>query len=236
MENTITRISDLPLENMGQNSIPTSFATGNKMGQSIGDSGLPTNYIPINVHANPYGISAQNPIMPNPEQTNAPRNQNIGYNTAPPQSIPHLSEEQMRQISNMQPQRLPSRDIHQDTTGYTHDEQVNVNYIPRAPVSSDYVRDYENMTEKNMREYEAKKKQESRLDMLLNEFQTPIFVALLFFMFQLPIVNKYLKTFSFLSIYNIDGNFNFNGLLLKSVLFGASYYSVYKSIIFLSEA
>jgi hypothetical protein len=33
-----------------------------------------------------------------------------------------------------------------------------------------------------------------------------------------------------LSIYNTDGNFNFNGLLLKSIMFGSLYYAVMKII------
>jgi len=59
---------------------------------------------------------------------------------------------------------------------------------------------------------------------------------ILFFFFQLPIVNSMLfKRFSFLSIYNDDGNFNVTGLILKSILFGSSYYISQKVTTFLSE-
>jgi len=57
----------------------------------------------------------------------------------------------------------------------------------------------------------------------------------LFFFFQLPLVNLFFKRFAFLSIYNSDGHFNFNGLLFKSVLFGSAYYSIMKTTTLLSE-
>jgi len=214
MEN-ITRISDLPDNSTGMTN------TFNPNLQQAGPSA--TSYVPINVHANPYGISAQNP-MPPPQQ---PQQQ------LPPQYIP---ETQKAQLQQMQPQRLPSRDIPQDSAGYIQDEQITPNYIPPVRNMNDYVREHQDMTEKNLKEYEEKNKREKKLDILLNEFQTPLFVALLFFLFQLPMINNLIfKRFSFLSIYNPDGNFNFNGLVLKSVAFGAFYYCTLKFSSFLSE-
>jgi hypothetical protein len=184
-------------------------------------------YIPINLHPNPYGISAQNPIMTPPQQT---------VPVQPKQSQQYISEEQRTQIQAMQQQRLPSRDIPQDQSDYNHDEQITPNYIPKPSMQRDYVRDHEDMTEKNLREYEEKNRKEKRLDVILTELQVPIFIAVLFFLFQLPMVNTMIfKRFSFLSIYNADGNFNFSGLVLKSILFGSLYYFIVKSTIFLSE-
>jgi hypothetical protein len=231
MENAITRISDLPLDNNMQMSnsyspnVPSQGHImpnqGPNMGQSVGQE--QPNYMPINIHPNPYGISAQNPIMPPPQQPNVSQKQ-------------MMSEEQQMQLQAMQRQRLPSRDIPKDTTGYIQDDQVKPNYIPKSNVSSDYVRDYEDFTEKNRKEYEDKKKESNRLDNFLSEFQTPIFVAILFFFFQLPIINQtFFKPISFLSLHNLDGNFNFYGLFLKSLLFGSAYYSTFKMIHFLVE-
>ena len=201
MENTMTttRIADLPESTDGSNGLPSNH------------------YVPINIHPNPNGTpTGQNMIMPNPQQTSKQFQQPI---QAPPQAQ-YLSEEQQMQLQQLGHQRLPSRDIAQNTTQYAQDEQIKPNYIPRANVSSDYVRDYEDTTEKNMREYEKKKKNQSRIDYLLTEFQTPIFIAILFFVFQMPMVNTMIfKQLSFLSIYNADGNFNFNGLMCKSILF-----------------
>lgn len=223
MEN-ITRISDLPENN---SVVPTSngyspmIPSPPVQQMNVQAGGTPSGYMPINVHPNPYGISTQNPIMDPPQQQNIPNKQQ-----------PYFSEEQLMQ---MQRQRLPSRDIPQDTTSLMQDEQVKPNYIPKVRFEEDYVRKQEDMTEHNLREYEAKNKRERKMDLIFNEIQTPLFIAILFFFFQLPVVNIFLKRFSFLSIYNSDGNFNFNGLLIKSLMFGSAYYTILKMTTLLSE-
>jgi len=215
MEN-ITRIADLP-----------EGGLQNTFNPNVQQPPVTNGYTPINLHPNPYGISAQNPIMTPPQQQ------------APVQQQQYISEEQREQraqIQSMQPQRLPSRDIPNDQSGYNHDEQVTPNYIPKPKMEKDYVREYEDMTEKNLREYEDKNRKEKKLDMILTELQVPIFIAILFFFFQLPMVNTLVfKRFAFLSIYNADGNFNFSGLVLKSVLFGLFYYFTLKFTNFLAE-
>uniref|UniRef100_A0A6C0DLU9 Uncharacterized protein n=1 Tax=viral metagenome TaxID=1070528 RepID=A0A6C0DLU9_9ZZZZ len=246
MENSITRIADLPDTMTSQSNtsysmnIPQNINNNPPIssgGQT--DNGLPTNYIPINVHPNPYGISAQNPIMPIPQQTTGqqqqqpqqqqPQYQQMNYIGQPTQSQQFMSQEH-------QQQRLPSRDIPRDATGYIQDEQIQPNYIPKSTVKNDYVREYEDTTEKNMREYEQKKRHENRLDMIFTELQTPLLIAILFFIFQMPIINTMIfKKFSFLSIYTMDGNFNIYGLLFKSLLFASLFYSITKSMKFLSE-
>jgi len=119
---------------------------------------------------------------------------------------------------------------------YQQDIQTTPNYIPKTNISSDYVRDNEDMTEQNYKEYQQRKKESNQLDNILTEFQTPIFVAILFFFFQLPIINKMIfKKLNFLSLHDADGNFNFYGLLLKSILFGSAYYSIFKAINFLID-
>jgi hypothetical protein len=216
---TSTRLSDLP-ENITTQIInstglpPTISVSNNGYDKS---QSMPTNYTPLNTHPNPYGISAQNPIM----ETQQP---------------PPLTENQRAQLQQQAPVRLPSRDISRDTTGYAQDEQIQPNYIPKSNVSSDYVRDYEDMTERNLREYEEKKRKESRLDMLMTEFQIPFFIALLFLLFQLPRINKVLfKRLSFMGIHHLDGNLNFYGMVLKSILFGVAYYFSVKTADYLSE-
>lgn len=239
MENTVTKIDDLPFGNNNQN------GPSNNVGpQTISisemkkkpDNELPTNYTPINVHPNPYGVSAENPIRQNPQM-----GENQQYNSQQ-QQVPTqvqtvgMPDEFREQIQNMPPQQLPSRDIPMKTDTYTIDEQVKTNYIPKPKIDSDYVREHYDMTEQNLREYESKRYRENKLDDFLSDFQTPLFVAILYFFFQLPVVNTMIfKRFSFLSIYGEDGNFNFNGLLLKSLLFGNIFYSITKIVNFISN-
>jgi hypothetical protein len=223
MEN-ITRIADLP-DN------PNGPGLQNTFNPNAQQPPVTNGYTPINLHPNPYGISAQNPIMPPPQQQ-LPTQQQVPMQM-PPQ---YISEEQKMQIQSLQQQRLPSRDIPSDQAGYNHDEQITPNYIPKAKQEKDYVRDYEDMTEKNLKEYEDKNRKEKKLDIILTELQIPIFISILFFFFQLPIINTLVfKRFVFLSIYNSDGNFNFSGLVFKSILFGLFYYFTLKFTNFLAE-
>jgi hypothetical protein len=223
MENT-TRISDLP--DSAPNYTPTIPAAVETRQQN--SAAMPTNYVPINVHPNPYGISTQNPIPPPG---------NSVPNPAASQQAPHyLSEEQKHQIQGMQQQRLPSRDIPRETLEYTQDEEIQANYIPKRAVSKDYVREYEDMTERNLREYEGKKKAMNSANEFTDRMQIPLLIAILYLIFQLPIVNTMVfKKFSWLAIYDLDGNFNFYGLLLKSALFGGVFYGFQRIETFFSD-
>lgn len=235
MENSITRISDLPLDNNMQMS--NTYSQGQQKRVTF-DDGQAQNYMPINIHPNPYGISTQPNGIPPPEQQMPTKQRSTQPNfiQQPPPQSEYLSEEHQMQLQQLSQQRLPSRDIPQTPSNYVQDEQVKPNYIPKANVSSDYVRDYEDMTEKNRIEYEKKKKENNKLDNIINEFQTPVFIAILFFFFQLPMVNRIIfKKLSFLALHDADGNFNFNGLFMKSVLFGSVYYMVFKIINLLVE-
>jgi len=152
MEN-ITRISDLPDQNnMIPNQLPQIPMTNNNSTRGTGDS---MNYVPINLHPNPYGISAQNPIMPPPQQPST-HGHSSNSMIAPPQYIPEAD------IAQMQRQRLPSRDIPHDISDHIQDEQVQPNYIPKVRFEDDYVSRQEEMTEKNLRDYENKTRREKK--------------------------------------------------------------------------
>lgn len=133
-------------------------------------------------------------------------------------------------------QRLPSRDIPMDQTNYQQDEEIQPNYIPRVRFADDYVKDYENLSESSIRTHERRKERESLVDRVLTDLQTPIFVAILFFVFQMPLVNTMVfRKFSFLSIYNGDGNVNMYGIALKSLLFGGAFYSLNNTVDYLTN-
>ena len=107
MEKT-TRISDLP-ENITMQ-MPAYGATMNTNGGGGGGGGnkqnmnfdSPTNYTPINIHPNPYGISAQNPIMSPPQQPNVQQMQQMNHmEYSQPPTRQYLSEQQQMEIQNM---------------------------------------------------------------------------------------------------------------------------------------
>jgi len=216
---TITRLTDLPDTNIETKPPPKMSGFGSDM------------YIPMDVHPNPYGIQqSQNGGMPMPEQTTQGR-QSGNQNT-----VPQLSAEQIAMMKEMPTQRLPQRDIPMDQTELMHDDQIQPNYIPKPKVTSDYIQEYQESTDRKLREYEEKKHRERMQDNLFDKIQIPIMISLMFFLFHLPIVNTIIfKRFSFLSIYTDDGNFNIYGLCLKSILFGAGFYMLDSSMKFLNE-
>ena len=216
---TITKISDLPDTNIETKLPPKSAGLGTDM------------YIPMNVHPNPYGIQQpQHGGMPMPEQTTQGRQQQ------PHQVQQQLTPDQIAMMNEMPNQRLPQRDIPMDQTQLLHDDQIQPNYIPREKTTNDYIEEYNETTERKVREYEEKKLRERLQDHLFDKIQVPIMISLLFFIFHLPIVNTVIfKRFSFLSIYSDDGNFNMYGLILKCSLFGMCFYFLDQSMKFLNE-
>jgi len=168
-------------------------------------------YTQMNVHPNPYG----------PQQTQ-------------PGTMPLYQQSQQQPDA---PQyRLPSRDIPRNTDGYMQDIETTANYIPAPKLTSDYIRDFQDDEEKAIKTHKEKRHRERLMDTLLTEIQIPIFIGILFFVFQMPLVDALIfKKFSFMRIYNEDGNFNFYGLFIKSILFGFSYSVLTRTLEFISS-
>jgi hypothetical protein len=233
-----TRIADLPenitiqMNGQYQQQQPTQYALPNVpqgppppivMGsnaQQQVDVGQNT-YVPINIHPNPYGVQQQDPTLPLPQNI-----QQRGTNQVPPQNYSAQIMGGLDPAQEIQ-HRLPSRDIPMDSLAYQHDQEIQPNYIPKPKLTSDYIRDYEAASEDRLRKHEEKKHRERTVDSIFTNIQTPILIAILYFLFQLPIVTTLLyKYFSFLAIYNADGNLNLSGLILKSVMFGSLFFSL----------
>ena len=69
----------------------------------------------------------------------------------------------------------------------------------------------------------------NRLENVYNEIQTPVLIMLLYFLFQLPIVNSMVFKI-FPRLFHKDGNLTMSGLLLKTSLYGLLYYGIMKGI------
>jgi hypothetical protein len=181
-----------------------------------------TTYVPMNIHPNPFGNNIQPDMIPPPEyQTSQLKND-------------FVPQEQQTNLQNMPQMRLPSRDIPMDQAAYQQDEAVQPNYIPKPKLTGDYVRAYEEATEKAIRKQENKREYEGKIDQTLSGVQLPILVAFLFFIFQMPIINSLLyKYLKFLPIFHSDGSMNLYGILLKSSLFGNTFYVIQTIINFL---
>lgn len=121
--------------------------------------------------------------------------------------------------------RLPSRDIPTTTTHLTHDQESNVNYVPKSN-KDDFVKNHQTEQEMYNMNSRQNNKQDS-LDLVYEELQVPILIAFVFFLFKLPIFEKSLFKYApFLFIK--DGNMNFYGFITTSLLFATLYYSLSK--------
>lgn len=217
------------------------------LGQESGYPQQSNDYMTMNVHANPYGLPPpSNDGLPPPMARPPSQNQSQQYPLPP--SMPsqpnnmQMYQEPMQQQYTMPPehlaitQQLPSRDIPQNTAQHIQDEQIRVNYIPPAKRTEDFIQEYDNKMEHKLKEYEKEKRRESKVDQAFDKFRNPIVAAILFFILHMPIVNTVIfKRFSFLSIYNDDGNFNLYGLILKAAIFGAIFWFIESALDYLSD-
>ena len=178
-------------------------------------------------------LSANETITSNPNQqmaTNTPSQFSLDPNTIN-QIISGI-----QQASSSGATQLASRDIPMNTQMATQDPQIQPNYIPDS-----YKRDYINTEEEAYPEkiidtdtYYQKNKMNNNLDDLYDEIQIPLLIAVLYFLFQLPIFKKYLYKF-FPVLFARDGNINLYGYTFTSIIFGLLYYLLFKIMNYLSK-
>jgi len=124
--------------------------------------------------------------------------------------------------------QLPSRDISMSATNHTNDPQIQPNYIPQPTQQqqTDYIQNTDTHNS-IIDDYSRKAQYQNSLDNIYNEIQTPLLLAVLYFLFQLPFFKKLLYTYIPFLFLN-DGNFNINGYLFNSILFGFIFYLLNK--------
>jgi hypothetical protein len=119
--------------------------------------------------------------------------------------------------------QLPSRDIPRSIESLTQDPHVQPNYIS-PPIQKDYIKESET-AEEMINNHARRDEKDKQSEQLYDELQTPALLAVLYFLFQLPILRKLL--FQYVPVlFSSDGNININGLGAMSVLFGLSYYLI----------
>ena len=122
--------------------------------------------------------------------------------------------------------QLPSRDIPMTTSGHTHDPYVQPNYVPQIKTNNDYIKNFESNDE-IINNYNRNASQTHVLDDMYNEIQTPLLLAVMYFLFQLPFFRT--KLYIYLPIlFSEDASMNVNGYIFNSVLFGLIYYMLNK--------
>lgn len=122
--------------------------------------------------------------------------------------------------------QLPSRDIPMTTTSHSTDPQIIPNYVPSTNQPNDYIKSYE-QSDEQLNMYKPKEKSNS-LDEMYDEIQTPLLLSVLYFLFQLPFFKKIF--YNYLPfLFSNDGNYNINGFLFTSALFGMSFHLLMKT-------
>ena len=158
--------------------------------------------------------------------------QNLNTNGAPPpldqNTINHIVSG-IQQASSSGATQLPSRDMPTSTNHIAQDVQVQANYVPPPPPQhSDYIQEYEENND-IVDDYYDKQKRNASLDSMYDELQTPLLLAVLFFLFQLPFFKKYLFAYMPMLFLN-DGNYNIYGFVFMSAFFAFVYYILSKTM------
>ena len=196
---------------------------------------LPTDPVGGSNSSNNISMNAQeNPA----ELQGVPQNQSgnsLNENNASSMSLDQTTINQivsgLQQATISGSTQLPSRDIPTNTNNVSIDPEVVPNYVPPAPQNqADYIKDYEK-NDTILHNYSKQKETAHSLDKLYDELHKPLLLAVLYFFFQLPFFKNTLHTY-IPRLFSNDGNYNINGHLFTSLLFGTSFY-VFMKIIFL---
>lgn len=189
-------------------------------------------------------------VGPPPQHTQQPQPQ-PQYSQGPPQGnqqVPPsepLSQEIIQQLidgvqraSSTGATKLQSRDIPQDTSTMTMDQQQQPNYVPgngpnepSSQFNRDYIQEQETM-ETMLAEKKRREAKTDRLNEIYEEVQTPILVVVLFFVFQLPFIRKTFQ--SYMPNLWVEGNPTLGAYLIQATAFGTAYYSIRQLIQWLS--
>jgi len=212
MNNSTTSISDLPSDPTGGGLNGNISMTIQENNQQMQGQMLPP---------------SQSQQQPQPQQANLSQGNNNNFSldqTTINQIVNGLQKASVNGLT-----QLPSRDIPRTTEAITNDAQIQPNFIPQpnpGQMQEDYIQKMQQMnqsTNEIIEEHNKKANFSSSLDNLYDEIQTPLLLAILFFIFQLPIFKKYLFLYIPFLFFN-DGNYNIKGYLTISVLFGCIYY------------
>ena len=157
------------------------------------------------------------------------QSQGVTMDTAVNQSAYNELVGQIQQADKLGVTQLPSRDIPNNTDRVVMDQEIRPDYIPDEQAAmEDYIKNYQT-PDSVILEGEREEQTRDRLDILYSNIQMPLLVAILYFLFNLPVIRKYLQKW-IPNIFNSDGNPNLVGYIVNSVLFGGLYYLLTNAI------
>jgi hypothetical protein len=173
--------------------------------------------------------SQNNNARQNVELYIEPKSQGVTMDTAGNQSAYNELVGQIQQADKLGVTQLPSRDMPNNTDRVQMDQEIRPDYIPDEQAAmEDYIKNYQT-PDSVILEGEREEQSRDRLDILYSNIQMPLLVAILYFLFNLPVIRKYLHKW-IPNIFNSDGNPNLVGYIVNSVLFGGLYYLLNNAI------
>jgi hypothetical protein len=214
--NGVTSISQLPSSNQISNSIENIPQNANMMGTTSMNNIVISKNETINEANSQMQMPMQNPhIQQNEGSQNVQRQQegNNNYNEL-------IS--QLQQASSQGATSLPSRDIPSNPTQVNNDVEIKPNYVPPPPTHEDYINNMQT-PEHLIQENNRIQNSIDSLELIYGEFQLPLLVCILYFLFQLPVFKKNLKKL-IPSLFSDDGNPNLYGYFFNSALFATLFY------------
>jgi len=128
---------------------------------------------------------------------------------------------------------LPSRDIPRNQEHLSQDIQIQPNHIPNENSQVDYIQEHQT-NEQIIRSQMKHQEQKSKFDIVFDEVQGPIMLGILYFIFQLPIIQKQMCKI-IPSLFGSDGNPNLSGYVFTSSMFASVYYFLVKGMFFLDK-
>jgi hypothetical protein len=188
------------------------------------------------------------PLPPPPPNMQPPTNTQAPPGSSLDPNVINQLVSGLQQASASGATRLRSVDIPMDPIPLSADPAVQQHHIPHHPQFQgqhphhnqvpfqQHAQDYPNYIQEddNMDDIITRNTKKTiyanQVEMWMDELQAPFMVAILFFLFQLPIVKKLLhQNLPFL--YYLDGNMNMNGYIILSFFFSVIYYVLYKILI-----
>ena len=193
------------------------------------------NKVVLNVEEQPMKHSPQGP----PPMAAQQNNNLLPTSKAPPQAqapMQQMSADNAHAITNAlstQPMAtsLPNRDI-QMNTQQQQAPYMQPNYIPESEMN-DYIENDDTLYSM-MNAGDAAGHEQDRLDQIYEELQIPLMVMVLYFLFQMPFVKKHMQKM-LPSLFTKDEHPTFGGYLLKTAMFGGTFYGIIKATKYLSE-
>ena len=146
------------------------------------------------------------------------------------ESVNHELINGLQQAANVGSTQLPSRDIPMDTNQIQSDESIKPNFVPQENVETDYITKHQT-TEEIIRQNQNKADISNQWDQLYKELNLPILIAALFFIFQLPVVQKQFVTM-LPFCYSEGGNIKLTGRLTQCLVFGLIIFFSSKIVLF----